>query len=322
MTELTAVVLAGGFATRFWPITKNKPKVLLPMDGSTCVMDKVIDELSEDSRVSDIYISTNQRFEEDISDHLKNSNYDTPKISVEESTQEDEKLGVVGALSQFVDREDMEGENLLIVAGDNIMDMHVGDLIDKFESDRENYIVTYDIGSTKKASSYGVVRADDEREVQEFYEKPDNPTTTLVSTACYILKSESVRFQEYLDSESNPDEVGNYMAWLKNKDEMYTYSFSGKWYDIGTPESYIEAVQWWLNDENYVSESSEVHDGSVGESSIILGDCEIRNSEVSGSVVLGRGTLVDCNISDSVIDEGVSLQGVNVNDGYVGNEDS
>lgn len=53
-----AVVLAGGYATRLWPITRHRPKMFLPI-GETTVIDRILSELETDTRIENVYISTN-----------------------------------------------------------------------------------------------------------------------------------------------------------------------------------------------------------------------------------------------------------------------
>lgn len=72
-----AVVLAGGYATRLWPVTKNRPKMLLPI-GETTVIDRIPTELESDDRIEEVYVSTNERFAEDFQIHLDDSDLEKP----------------------------------------------------------------------------------------------------------------------------------------------------------------------------------------------------------------------------------------------------
>lgn len=89
-----AVVLAGGYATRLWPITRHRPKMLLPV-GDTTVIERILRQLEAESRVNEVYISTNERFADDFETHLGESSLTKPQLSIEETLQEDEKLGVM-----------------------------------------------------------------------------------------------------------------------------------------------------------------------------------------------------------------------------------
>jgi glucose-1-phosphate thymidylyltransferase len=50
-----AVVLAGGYATRLWPVTCNRPKMFLPV-GEQTVIDRILRELETDDRIDDVYV--------------------------------------------------------------------------------------------------------------------------------------------------------------------------------------------------------------------------------------------------------------------------
>jgi len=55
-----------------------------------------------------------------------------PTLSVEETVEEDEKFGVVGALAQLVERENVD-DDLIVVAGDNMISFDLSDFADFFE---------------------------------------------------------------------------------------------------------------------------------------------------------------------------------------------
>jgi len=181
---MKAVVLAGGYATRMWPITKHRPKMFLPIGEST-VIDRIFAELEADDRIDEVYVSTNQRFAPDFEAHLADSEFDKPRLSVEETTEEDDKFGVVGALAQLIDRENVD-DDLLVIAGDNLISFAVSDFLDYFEDHDAPTLAAYDVGSREKAKSYGLVELEGDR-VVDFQEKPDDPKSTLVSIACYAF---------------------------------------------------------------------------------------------------------------------------------------
>ncbi|OYR61646.1 sugar phosphate nucleotidyltransferase, partial [Halorubrum ezzemoulense] len=58
---MKAVVLAGGYATRLWPITEHRPKMFLPV-GENTVIDEIFEDLEADDRVDEGFVSTNERF--------------------------------------------------------------------------------------------------------------------------------------------------------------------------------------------------------------------------------------------------------------------
>lgn len=128
---IDAIVLAGGYATHLWPITRHRPKMFLPV-GDETVIDDVFADIEDDSRIDDVYVSTNERFVDNFRDYLADTSFTKPELSVEDTTDEDEKFGVIGALAQLIDREN-GSDYLLVIAGDNLVSFDISDFVDFFE---------------------------------------------------------------------------------------------------------------------------------------------------------------------------------------------
>ena len=312
---MKAVVLAGGYATRLWPITKHRPKMLLPV-GETTVIDRIFDALEADDRVDGVYVSTNEAFAEEFERHLANSAYEKSQLSVEDTTEEAEKFGVVGALAQLVEREGID-DDLLVVAGDNLIGFDLSAFIDYFETCETASLAAYDVGDREKAKSYGLVELDGER-VVDFQEKPDEPNSTLVSIACYGFPADSLRFREYLDGGNNPDEPGWFIQWLQSEELVHAFTFEEPWFDIGTPTSYLEAIAWTLDGDSVIAESATVERSTIGENVHVMSGARIVDSTVNRSVVFEDAAVEDCEIHDTIIDEGTHIQNIDLAGALIG----
>lgn len=313
---MDAVVLAGGYATRLWPITKHRPKMFLPVGAST-VIDRIFDELEAEPRIDTVYVSTNERFAGDFREHLAGSDYEKPVLSVEETTAESEKFGVIGALAQLVDREGID-DDLLVVAGDNLISFTISDFVDFFEAKGVPTIAAYDVGSLERAKSYGLVTLDGD-EVVDFQEKPDEPESTLVSIATYGFPADTLPLLEtYLAEDQNPDEPGWFIEWLQLRGSVCAYTFDGAWFDIGTPESYLDAVRWALDGDTVVADSATLENVDLGENVHVMDDVVIADSSVDGSVVFPGAVLRNCSVRDSIIDEQTHLEDIDFSGALVG----
>ena len=306
---MKAVVLAGGYATRLWPITKHRPKMLLPI-GEDTVIDRIFQPLEDDDRIDEVYVSTNERFAEDFEEHIAESDFDKPRISVEQTTEESEKFGVVGALGQLVEREGID-DDLLVVAGDNLIGFDLSDFVDYFLEKGSATLAAYDVGDREKAKSYGLVELDGER-VVDFQEKPEEPNSTLVSIACYAFPAESIRFEEYLSGENNPDEPGWFLQWLQSREAVNAFVFEEPWFDIGTPESYLEAIAWELDGDSVIAETADVERSTIGDNVHVMADAEIVDSTLDHSIVFEDAVVRDCEIHDTIIDEGTTIENVDL----------
>jgi glucose-1-phosphate thymidylyltransferase len=314
--DMDAVVLAGGYATRLWPITRNRPKMLLPV-GETTVIDRVLRQLEGDDRVDTVYISTNERFADDFETHVADRGYEKAQLSVEQTTDEDEKFGVVGALAQLVEREGAEGDDLLVVAGDNVISFGMSEFIDFFEDADGSTLAAYDVDSTDLASSYGTLSVDDDR-VTEMEEKPENPDTTLVSIACYAFPASAVRFEEYLAGDNNPDEPGWFIQWLVDRERVSAFEFDEAWFDIGTPESYLDTVAWQLDGRNIVDDDATLENVELGENVHVVGDAHVVDSTLDSAVVFPGTTVRDCVVVESVVDRNADVASLTLDGALVG----
>jgi glucose-1-phosphate thymidylyltransferase len=289
--------------------------MFLPV-GETTVVDRIFEELESDDRIEDVYVSTNERFADEFRDHLAESEFEKPVVSVEETTEEDEKFGVVGALAQLVDREGID-DDLLVVAGDNLVDFDLSEFVDFFERTASPSLAAHDVGSREKARSYGLVQLDGDR-VVDFQEKPDDPKSTLVSIACYAFPREQLRFGEYLEGGNNPDEPGWYLQWLQDRTTVNAFVFDGTWFDIGTPESYLETVAWYLDGDSVVAEDATVVDSEIGANVHVMSGAHVEDSALERSLVFPDAHVEDCEIHDSIVDEATRLENVDLSGALVG----
>ena len=313
---MKAVVLAGGYATRLWPITRNRPKMLLPV-GETTVIDRILAELEADDRIEDVFVSTNERFAEAFEIHLADSTFTKPQLSIEETIEEDQKLGVIGALAQLVERESLDSDDLLVVAGDNLISFDLAEFLDFFESQGTTALAAYDVGSRERATQYGLVELNG-TEVVDFQEKPADPPSTLVSIACYAFPADDVRFEEYLGSGNSPDEPGWFIQWLQARQPVHAFTFEEAWFDIGTPESYLDAIAWALNGDSIVAEDATVENSTIGENAHVMAGATVRDSTVEDSLVFPETVIEDSDLTHTIVDREALVRDLSLSGALVG----
>jgi glucose-1-phosphate thymidylyltransferase len=314
--DMDAVLLAGGYATRLWPITRNRPKMFLPIGDGT-VIDRILRDLEGDDRIDRVLISTNREFAEEFRGYLAASAFEKPTVSVEETSFEGEKLGVVGALAQLIDRENVT-DDLLVVAGDNYIGYDLSTFVDAFEQRDAPTLAAHDVGSLDRARSYGVVTLEDER-VVDFQEKPENPESTLVSIACYAFPGDALGlFEEYLESGNNPDEPGWFIQWLQNRVPTYAFPFDDAWFDIGEPEAYLETVAFHLDGDAKVASGATVTDSEIGENVLILEDAKVTDASLAETVVFSGAEITGATLEGSIVDEEAVVDGIDLSGSLVG----
>jgi len=238
---MKAIVLAGGFAKRLYPITEFTPKPLLPVVGKP-ILQYIIEKIESIKDIDQIFISTNKRFEKHFQNWLSHfTSTKEIKLVVEESLEEKEKLGAIGALNYLVKKEKIT-EDLLIIAGDNLFDFELVDFVKFFEEKKSSIVAFYDIGNIEDAKRFGVAQLDETSKVVEFLEKPMHPKSTLISTCCYLFAGQELaNLNKYITDKNNPDAPGFFIKWLVENAVVHGFTFAGKWFDIGHMDAYKAA---------------------------------------------------------------------------------
>jgi glucose-1-phosphate thymidylyltransferase len=121
-----------------------------------------------------------------------------------------------------------------------------------------------------------------------------------------------------LEEGNNPDEPGWFLQWLQNRTSVYAYSFDEAWFDIGTPESYLNAVSWVLDGESVVSGGAHIINSEIGENVYVMPGAEIRDATVEESVVFSDATIVSSTVERCIIDESSSIHNVDLRESQVG----
>ena len=232
---MQCILLAAGYATRLYPLTKDKPKALLEI-GDETILDKVIKKAEEIPQINDIYIVTNSKF----SDCFKNHKYSArSRITVldDGTTDNSNRLGAIGDLEFTIEQMNID-DDILVMASDNIFDFSLCDMYSLFKKKDCDTICARVVNSKAELRTMGVLELDGLK-VTGFVEKPQEPKTNLGVPPFYMYKRETLPLiSEYLKSGNNPDAPGHLVPWLITKKDVYAYVFDGTVTDIGTPESY------------------------------------------------------------------------------------
>ena len=137
---MKCLILAAGYATRLYPLTKNFPKPLLKVAGVT-IADRLVDDISRSGDVDEFVVVTNSRFV----GHFRDWAAGRPDVRitvVDDGTSTNEtRLGAVKDIFCAVDSLALD-DDFLIVAGDNILDFS---LVDFVSCPREGYFLHYEV---------------------------------------------------------------------------------------------------------------------------------------------------------------------------------
>lgn len=304
-------VLAGGFATRLWPLTERRAKPLLPVAGKP-LLSYAVDAIPAELPVT---VSTNAAFEKDFKAWQKTCGRKSLTVSIEDAGHEGEKLGALGAVARWV-RQEKISDDILLLAGDNYAACDLKKFISLFRG--KPLVAGHDIGDTETARQFGTIIMEGNgelRRVTSFEEKPLHPKSTVVSTGWWILPKESLPvLVEY--AAMKPDNVGGvFEEFLTRGMEIDCWIFPELWKDIGSFESYLSLHRALVGERTLAHKTASTDAKTILKSSIDLGpDTVVKASTLQDCIVFGKANITDCVLERCILDEGCVLQGVDLRD--------
>jgi glucose-1-phosphate thymidylyltransferase len=239
---MEALILAGGYAKRLWPVTKNMPKQLLPVAGKP-IMEYPIENIELTKGIKETVISVNAYFESNFREWFTKYQFrKKTKLVIEKTYSEKEKLGSVGALNYLINKLNIRA-NILIIGGDNLFEFSLRKFINYYREKKTSVVALYNIKNKSKVKGrYGIAEVDKNNKIIGFEEKPKRPKTSLVNTACCILSRKDIKLiPHYIKEGHNKDAFGYLLQWLIKKRPVHGFTFDSQWFDIGSFEAYDKA---------------------------------------------------------------------------------
>lgn len=240
---MKALVLAAGYATRLRPLTDETAKPLLELAGRPMI-DYLCDRIDEAEAVSELHVVSNSRFAADFERWAKARHGRLrPLVHDDGSRSNEERLGAIADMRFVIEQAGLEGENMLVVAGDNLFDFSLAAMVEFWRSKAgASCVAVQRCLDVERISSYGVVELSPEGRILGFVEKPEHPTSDLIATAAYVYTSSHVALiDRYLAEGNSPDQPGNFLAWLYSREPVFGFVFEEIWLDIGSHDQLREA---------------------------------------------------------------------------------
>jgi glucose-1-phosphate thymidylyltransferase len=300
----TGVVLAGGEGRRLRPLTRNRPKPMLPA-GNRPILEHVLDTLV-DADVERIVLVVGYKRDR-VQEHVGPSYRDVP---VEYAIQRKE-LGSGHALLQA---RDLVDDPALVLNGDRIIDPGiVADVADAFADRGEP---TLAVMEHPKAHTFGAVSLDGDR-ITELVEKPVVGEYRLINAGVYAFTPDI--FAGLADTPKRDGELDLTAAIARRIDDgdpVWGVRTDGLWADATFPWDLLHITREVLHtdridepetdDALHVAPSAIVHPDATLRGPLVVGpDCEVGpNAVVGPDTALGRNVTVGPNVTveRSVVD--------------------
>ena len=246
---MKALILAAGYATRLYPLTRDYPKPLLKI-GTRPIINHIIDKLVEIDGLNEIIVVTNSKFISVFRKWAAKLDLDIRLTLVDDKTKDhDDRLGAIGDMNFVINKRRIK-DDLLVVGGDNLFEDSLGEFMVFARKRRKSPVIgIYNIKSKTNATSYGVVKLDRKQRIVDFEEKPQRPKTTLIAMCLYYFPKDKLYLtKDYFETKAlQYDATGFYINWLKTQCYVYGFTFKGRWYDIGHRKFYDEANSKFAN---------------------------------------------------------------------------
>ena len=233
---MKCLILAAGYATRLYPLTENFPKPLLPVQGKP-ILDWLIEDIYSAGLVDGYVVISNHKYAPHFYAWAKTR---PEKITVVDDGTEsnDTRLGAVKDIQFAIDKLQLQ-EDLLVIAGDNLLDFSLRSFLLYAAKKNTSCIMRYYEPDFAKLVKCGVVTVDEADRVLEMTEKSPQPKSHWCCPPFYYYTREDARLVEQgIAAGCGTDAPGSYIAWLCAARPVHAMEMPGRRYDIGNLESY------------------------------------------------------------------------------------
>ena len=260
---MKAVIPAAGFGTRFLPLTKAQPKEMLPVVNKPTIQ-WVIEE-AVDAGITDIAIITGEH-KQAIENHFKPMKKLEHILEASGKFRELERIRSVNDIAnlEFIIQDQQKGLGHAILCaenfvGDDSFAVLLGDtictgnpnctkgLVDLYTKKKASVFSVEEI-NLEETKRYGIVSGikvdDDIMLVEDLVEKPDpeEAPSLLGIQGRYVFNSELFYHLKNTGKGSGGEiQLTDAMKSLSCSQKMYSWTFKGKRYDIGTMKDWFQS---------------------------------------------------------------------------------
>ena len=328
MKKVLAIILGGGAGTRLYPLTKLRAKPAVPLAGKYRLIDIPISNCIN-AEILKIYVLT-QFNSASLNRHLTRTYNFTgfsdgfvEVLAAQQTTENPSWFqGTADAVRQYLWLfDEWDVDQYLILSGDHLYRMDYSDFVRRHQETGADITLSVVPIDEKRASSFGLMKMDDNGRIVDFSEKPkgDALKQMQVDTSILGLNAEQAKESPYIASmgiyvfnkkaltdllRNNPEQTdfGKEIIPASAKDyNLQAYLFKGYWEDIGTIEAFYEA-NLALNRQpiprfSFYNEKAPIY-------------TRARN--------LPPTKVLNCNINESMISEGCIIKNCSINNSVLG----
>lgn len=325
--ETVAMLLAGGQGSRLGALTTKMAKPAVPFGGKYRIIDFAlsnctnsdIDTLGVLTQYQPLelnsYIANGQPWD---LDRITGGVYVLPPYMSEKAGEW--YKGTANAIFQNIPFiEQFEPDYVIILSGDHIYKMDYSLMIDFHKKSHSDVTIAVQEVPWEEASRFGLMITDENNKITDFEEKPSEPRSNKASMGVYVFNWDVLK-KYLIEDERTPGSSNDFgkniiPAILRDGKDMYAFTFSGYWKDVGTIESLWEAnmdllnegsslnlydADWHIYSRNPVMSPHFAAKGAIISDSMVTEGCvvegKVENSILFAGVVISRDSKVDNSV--------------------------
>jgi glucose-1-phosphate thymidylyltransferase len=236
---LNAILLAAGYGTRLYPLTRDCPKPLLPVRGRP-ILDYLVDRLEAAARIERLVLVTNAHFAGEFERWAAARSPRKPlRIVNDGSTDNENRLGAVADIQLALEEAGIGNQPAYVLATDNLPRFDMLDIIALSGRTGASAVFAVPVARREDLKRMGVAQLADGDRIVSFEEKPAEPKGVYRVPPFYAYSAEAVAsVRAFLDDGTSRDAPGHLLAWLVQRQPVYALRTDHGTWDIGTLESY------------------------------------------------------------------------------------
>lgn len=241
LSETTAIVLVGGQGTRLRAVVADRPKVLAPIAERpflTFLLDQLDTAGVRNAVLCVGYLG--KQIKETLGDEYRSLHLTYSK--------EQSPLGTGGALQLAASK--LTSDPVIVLNGDSYCEVDLPALLDWHRERRAE--ATLLLTGVLDTQRYGRVAIDKHFAVVAFEEKANTSGPGQINAGVYVLTHRFLLAIPPMDSPSLERDV--FPAWIGRG--LFGCPAGGRFLDIGTPESYAAAEEFFANIKPHAADKS------------------------------------------------------------------
>ncbi|MEL7354570.1 MAG: glucose-1-phosphate adenylyltransferase [Cyanobacteria bacterium J06560_5] len=327
MKRVLSIILGGGAGSRLYPLTKYRAKPAVSLAGMYRLIDIPVSNCLN-SDILKIYVLT-QFNSASLNRHISKAyNFSTfsdgfVEVLAAQQTPDSPSWfeGTADAVRKYMWMfEEADVDEFIILSGDHLYHMDYSDYIIKHREMGADVTLSVVPIGYKTASSFGLMKVDDQNRVTEFSEKPKGEALEVmkVDTSSMGLSPEEAEEKPFIASmgiyvfkkqvlidllNKYPEmtDFGHEIIPASSRDyDVRTYLFKGYWEDIGTIEAFYDA-NIALTDQPNPAFSFFRQDAPIYTRSRYLPPSKILDSKITESIISEGCIIKNCRINKSVV---------------------